>query len=203
MFIVHLDPLCESSKFFKAAFSSEFKEGIQKSMDLPEDDVDTADTFVDWLYTQEYHQLAPARPYSGAKTDELLEQAIQLLRFADKYDVPALMKHTLEEILFYAKEHDSILPAEEIVKYIYEQSTRGEGIRRLLADWYTYRVELKWFAEPNTQDWLLTIPGFSVDLMNSFAQHIEMRPGEDEDGLLDSKTSEHYMQTKEENSDST
>ena len=37
-FYVHLDLLCDTSPFFKAAFTKNFKETFEKEMSLPEDD---------------------------------------------------------------------------------------------------------------------------------------------------------------------
>ena len=51
-FIVHEDRLCKESSFFRAAFISEFKEGSEQTMDLPDDNVDTVFSLVHWLYKE-------------------------------------------------------------------------------------------------------------------------------------------------------
>lgn len=52
VFTVHRDLIREASSFFEAAFKSvaSFKGSTEHSISLPEDDTETIDIFVTWLY---------------------------------------------------------------------------------------------------------------------------------------------------------
>lgn len=84
-FDIHQHQLFEVSTFFKAAFTSQYEESSEKSMDLLEDDVDTFELIVQWLYTKECH----IWNNDGEELDDdgdYFMQAVRLLVFADKYD---------------------------------------------------------------------------------------------------------------------
>jgi hypothetical protein len=49
--ILNEDLLCDRAPFFQAAFKSDFREGREKTMELPEDDPKAFAKFVDWVYT--------------------------------------------------------------------------------------------------------------------------------------------------------
>ena len=59
-FHIHVDLLCDASSFFKAAYTGTFKEGSEKTMQLPEEDESTFEFFVDWLYHQRYQMVPEA-----------------------------------------------------------------------------------------------------------------------------------------------
>lgn len=131
-------------------------------MNLPDDDVDTVDLFIQWLYTRE------CKIPSSQKIEEryFLSQPMRLLVFADKYDIPSLKETLLETLLAHVKERRQA-PNRSDVKYAYANTCRGSGIRRLLADWYAWNRRNEYFEKPEVQDWLLEIPEFAVDLVNS------------------------------------
>ena len=51
-FSIHRDQLCEASSFFKAAFQGDFLEGSEMRMSFPEEEENTFELFVKWLYNQ-------------------------------------------------------------------------------------------------------------------------------------------------------
>lgn len=53
-FQVHKAIVCSQSPFFDKACSSGFKEGIEHTIDLPEDDPDIVDRFFQFLYASNY-----------------------------------------------------------------------------------------------------------------------------------------------------
>lgn len=194
-FDVHQDQLCEVSTFFKAAFTSQYKESSKKTIELLEDDVDTVDLFVQWLYKQQCDL------WSAPVDDEsdLLMQPIRLLVFADKYDVSSLKLYTFKELLAHSLEEGSEAPSEDVVKYAYNNTCRGSGIRTLLADWYALWNGAKWYQFRSTQRWLLRHPEFAVDLVIAFSNVSEAchLPNP-----LRNNKPEHYMDVQEDISSS-
>lgn len=153
-FDVHQDQLCKVSTFFKAAFTSDYKESSNKTMHLIEDDVDTVDLVIQWVYKQECN--IGVVPIDDA--GEMWMQPIRLLVFAEKYDIPSFKLDTIEILVAHIQEHGSITPSKTVAEYVYDNTCRGSGIRKLLADWYTTRNPRKWFQMRSTHDWLLNYP---------------------------------------------
>lgn len=54
VFYIHRNLLCNASPVFKAAFAGKFRESSELSMELPDEDVDSLNRLVQWLYTKRY-----------------------------------------------------------------------------------------------------------------------------------------------------
>lgn len=76
-FYVHLDLLCGTSPFFKAAFTKNFKETFEKEMSLPEDDESIFELFTHWLYYKRYEML-PEVEKNWTENDGRFLQACRL-----------------------------------------------------------------------------------------------------------------------------
>ncbi|KAJ3518930.1 hypothetical protein NM208_g14327 [Fusarium decemcellulare] len=53
-FKVHRAVVCPQSRFFRAALTSNFREGISQTIELPEDDPDILERFLEFMYTGSY-----------------------------------------------------------------------------------------------------------------------------------------------------
>ena len=168
-FFVYREQLCEVSLFFKTAFNSVFKEGVNQRMHLPEDDVDIVDIFIDWLYTGHY-ELPDAAEAPGSDGANDLSQPLALLLFSEKYSLPRLEKHVLKKILALAKVKEIGSLKFDPIKLVYENTRRGAPIRKLMSDWWANDVKDSWYAERDAQNWLSEIPDFAVDLVACFAR---------------------------------
>lgn len=147
-FEVHQDRLCEESTFFKAAFTSNYKESSEKSIQLPEDDVDTVEMFVQWLYN--HHQCSLFRgPWD--EDGEYLTPSIRLLVFADKYDIRRLKIHVFEELIAHYDDQEAQCFSQTAMEYVYKNSCHGSGIRTLVAEWYTTCLDKEEFEDPKRQ----------------------------------------------------
>lgn len=164
-FDVHQDQLCEASAFFKAAFTSQYKESSTKTIDLLEDDVDTVDLFVQWLYKQKCNLWSVPVDKGG----EYLMQPTRMLVFADKYQIPTLKLYTLEAMVAHVQ-GGSEPPSDGVVEYAYNNTCRDSGIRVLMADWCATGVRRAWFQIRSNQDWLLRNPEIAVDLVVAFSK---------------------------------
>lgn len=168
-FIVHEADLFEASSFFKAAFTSKFKESSERTMTLPEDDEAIFDIFVEWLYRQRYE--IPSLPVGDpSKASNRLMQPVQLFLLADKYDVPTLKNLILFKMFLACKEgkRDSI--NHETVAYAYKHTTLRSSIRKLLVDWLAFNPA--WIEQECNQVWLREHPEISTDLNVSLTRRV-------------------------------
>lgn len=168
---MHLDQICEVSTFFKAAFNSQFREGSEKTMDLPKDDVNTVDQFIQWLYTRRY-KVEKSEALTEKKAGDFLKP-IHLLIFADKYDVPSLKCDVLNGMLDWIQNEKNVAnlpPSPTAVKHLYHNTCRNSGLRRLMTDWYAASVTVDWLEESSVQKWFLGLPEFAVDLVIALAR---------------------------------
>lgn len=183
-FYVHLDLLCNASTFFKAAFLGNFKEGSEKTMQLPEDDEETFELFVDWLYYQRYEMLPKVEADDddedkGDEDDEDDEtnkrylSAFRLFVFANKYMVSHLKNLVIETLFVDLAGQTGLGPGTSPITYAYENTTRGSGLRKLVADYHSFRIEMKWYEHPDIQALLRQQPDLSIDLNISFAKRIK------------------------------
>ncbi|KAL6716042.1 hypothetical protein ACLMJK_007004 [Lecanora helva] len=171
-FTVHRNQLCEASPFFKAAFMSEFKEGAEQEMELPEDDVTIVDLFVQWIYTGQcrfstrFELLLRLPTLAMDDEEECFHEPIRLYIFSDRYSVPALRKHVLERLLTYAKNTGfNFRPPKSIVEYVYENTCQGSGLRRFIVNWHAWCADPEHLSESAAEVLFLKVPEFTMDLL--------------------------------------
>ena len=56
-FVVHKQIICDPSSFFKKAFTSNFREGNDQSMNLPKENPELIDCLIRWLYVQDFQKV--------------------------------------------------------------------------------------------------------------------------------------------------
>ena len=122
-FIVHEDLIIEASDFFKAAFSSRFKEGEEKVMELPEDKEAVVDNFIVWLYKERF---------ANGNSSSNLDDDLELFLFAEKCQVHRL-KNVLVERFWDGFPNSFPIWTKDRVKRVYDQTGPSSGLRRLLA----------------------------------------------------------------------
>lgn len=168
-FNVHKDQLCEASAVFRAAFISQYKESPEEKTNLPEEDVDMVDLFVQWLYKQdcEIIKLPANHDIDGG---EFLELPVRSQIFADKYNVPNINRYCLQELLAYARSDDyNYTPTEKAIEHVYRNTCPGSGVRRLMANFCASLVPALWFEGEMAQYWLREMSEFAVDLIVALA----------------------------------
>ncbi|KAF3007879.1 hypothetical protein E8E13_010949 [Curvularia kusanoi] len=157
-FIVHKDLLTYHSEFFRSALSGNFKEAAEQTVPLPEDDPDTFEFFVHWLY----HKDLPMK--DNASTDLLQDwtsednggnlekrNLIELHVFADRYRVEKLKVRTLEALFRYVQKNDVTLPSNRLICYAYENMPAGSGLLTLLVDVWCKYVEAEEWKDDDTE----------------------------------------------------
>lgn len=129
-FYVHQEQLCQVSPVFKAAFTSAFREGSEKKMDLVEEDENTFDRFIQWLYSQQYEISGDRR--EGDRYARFTAP-LKLFVLAEKFDISKL-KNLLMTKMFAAVKQGLARPSKTAIAYAYEHTPPSSIIRRLLAD---------------------------------------------------------------------
>ena len=183
-FYVHVDLLCDVSSFFKAAFTGDFKEGSDKTMQLPEDDENTFSLFIDWLYHQRY-EMSPQPDDDSEDSDDEDDDASPVVRegdrylptfklfvLAEKYDVPAL-KWLLTETLLADGDTSPYGPSDASVIYLYGHTAQSAGIRRWIADWHAWYMDPVYFKSPEFRAIIEKHPDFSADINLSYCKNLK------------------------------
>lgn len=168
-FRVHRDLLCDESPFFKAAFAKEFKEASEGILDLPEDDVDTFDRFIQWMYSGEYGLSGGFETH--AEADERYNQLARLYILADKLQVPRL-KNDVVNKFFEVKVKARCVPRCSTVSYIFKNSLNSSLLRKLMVDWYAWDVDLVWYGKDGIAQNLSKCPEFAAGLTIALAMRL-------------------------------
>lgn len=183
-FNVHLDLLCDTSSFFKAAFLGDFKESSEKTMLLLECDESIFELFVDWLHYRHFEMLPKVEYIDNDNEDEddnddegdkRFLQAFQFFVIADKYEVSKLKSLVVETLFVDGRptELRATGPSIESIAYAYEHTTQESGLRKLLADWSAFNTGLEWYEYSDVQAFLRKQPDFATDLIVSFAGKLQ------------------------------
>jgi hypothetical protein len=102
LWFLNQDLLCDRVPFFKGAFTSGFKEGKSKVMELPDDNAEAFGHLVDWVYKtrtrsklcREAQGASDSLPHTYGPVHEL--QWLRLWVLADKLNPPGLAEHALK-----------------------------------------------------------------------------------------------------------
>ena len=164
-FQFHEVDLFEASPFFKTAFNSKFREGSERTMTLPEDDAEAFEDFAEWLYSRKFE----ISPQPGKAT---YMGPLKLFVLANKYNVNELKDVIIEKIFTLGKQLGT-RPSPTEVAYIYEHTHQGSGIRKMIADWYAWNIDLVWFECPNNQTFLRQHPDCATDFSVSLAKRFK------------------------------
>ena len=95
-FWAHADRLITASRFFKAALTGKFKEAQRQEVELPEEDAETFDVFIKWLYQGDL--ILPSPKIRIEDTEAKLETLAKLYVLGDKLDIRRLKNGTMSLI---------------------------------------------------------------------------------------------------------
>lgn len=200
---VHLDILCDESSVFRAAFLGEFKEATIQSMDLPEDDVESVERMIQWLYFNDY-ELVKWRHEDGelkaAKSQQQCYwQLAKLNTLADKYHIIGLSDSIIDQLYIL---HSKWLPPNkeywhptiDMAAYVYNNTTENSSFRKLLIAWYAWDIDKAWVQDAKIQRQLLDVPGLAVDIIIAWSIQ-DSDP--DQTRPFEHNKSKYYHQPKE------
>ncbi len=160
-FHVHQELLFKSSLVFKAAFSGACQESIEHRMDLPEEDPETVERLVQWLY---FKSLGLTKAVCSETSAERYWQLARLNTLADKFDVGLLKNSIIDELFVLYSTPDASPPQPPVIAYIYENTTETASLRKLIVGWYAWHIDYNWYTASDTPAVLENIPRFAADL---------------------------------------
>ena len=153
-------------------------------MTLPEDDAETFEDFAEWLYSRKFEILPEPKEarYMGP---------LKLFVLADKYNVNDLKNIVIEKIFILGKKWET-RPSPTEIAYIYEHTHQGSGIRKMIADWYAWNIDLVWFECPNSQTFLRQHPDCATDFSVSLAKRFKNAKTKDDHDPFVADVPEEY-----------
>lgn len=133
-FHVEIDVVCDISPVLNAAFTGGYRETVEKTMNFPEENVDDFYRFINWTYIGRY-QLSGFEA-DGTAPDRIMELA-KLYTLADRYDVVRLKHNIIDRIYEIGQcSPPDYAPPHDVIRYVYENSTRLSCFRKLMVAWY-------------------------------------------------------------------
>ena len=168
-FHVHQELLFKYSPVFKAAFSGACRESSEHRMALPEDDPETVERFMQWLY---FESLDLTKGACLETWHECCWQLARLNTFADKFDV-GLLKNSIIDELFALRMTAGRAPQPLVVAHIYDNTTETSSLRKLIVGWYAWHVKYDWYTLSGTPAILEDIPKFAADLAIAMRRRVQ------------------------------
>ena len=161
------DVLCKID-YFKAAFKSGFKEGVEKQIHMPEDNPSAFAHFVDWIFCD-----SVIDPFERERKNPDYQLILCNLWFlADKLSVKELAKSTIKELEILIKFEYQLL-APETVTFFYKNTTESSEIRKSLVEWTAWQflvleeIDESLWTEVASCDAL-----FTVDVVKKLRLHL-------------------------------
>src|SRR5450756_2353201 len=109
--------------------SGGYKEMIEQTVRLPEDDADAFSLFMEWLYLG---HLSPVKLDHHTTTSGPIYNRIKLYCFAEKHCLVDLMDYTMSSLMSNYTKHTR-LPTIEVMQYVYENTVVGSKLRAFIA----------------------------------------------------------------------
>jgi hypothetical protein len=118
---------------FDTMFKSAFMEGLRKLVDLPEDEPETFETFIQLLYDDGLDdiEIDGESPWS-----EPLLGRMKLVLSAEKYCIDILADYAMDTILLATQEwgeRDFTQPSLKVIQLVYDNTLPNSGLRQYLA----------------------------------------------------------------------
>lgn len=140
-FYVHRDVICNESSVFKAAFSGEFTEASNQSMDLPDDEIESIGRMIQWLYSKQYELAKWSFGDKKITANTRFWQLAKLNTLADKYNIIGLTNDIVDQL--YIMRSKGVPPQLPVAAYIYGNTTENSSFRKLLIAWYSWEIDMK------------------------------------------------------------
>ena len=157
---------------FKAALAGNYRESAELTMDLPDEDADSVNRLVQWLYTKCYEaDDCDSKGHLQAKHWQLA----RLYALADKYDIVTLRNDIVDNFFTISNTPKAVhkqRPGLELINYIYTNSSKRCALRDLLAAACCWRAPYSWYGTFAARDHLDSIPGLAVDIVIAMAQKL-------------------------------
>jgi len=158
-FRVHKKLLCRDAPVFDRMFNGGFKEAVKNSADLPDDEPETFDSFLKWLYRGTFDEIDKVT--ANSKSGPMWER-IKLYCFAEKYCINVLADSAMDTII---EGFTGICIRADSICLAYSNTSHGAALRSYMATGFAF--ELAVLAQNNTEEELgrlANINDFSRDV---------------------------------------
>ena len=169
-FHVHQELLFKSSPVFKAAFSGAYQESSERCMALPDEDPETVERLLQWLYSKSF---GLTKAVSLETSDERYLQLARLNTLADKFDVRLLNNAIIDDIFALNAASGAWPPQLPVIAYIYDNTTEQSSLRVLMVGWYVWHIDQGWYTLSDTPATLAGIPMFAADLAVAMSRRLQ------------------------------
>lgn len=138
--MVHKNLVCRYSSFFKAACKGSFREAESNEVKLPDDEPETFDNFVQWLYARDFER--PMTESGGPDWVCIFDTYV----LADKLGAPKFSNYVMNLMVHEAEtrwDQELSLPNAAAVSVAYENTPGSSPLRRFLVDLYCCNNKLE------------------------------------------------------------
>ena len=138
-FRIHKGLLCDASPVFKAELEGSFKEAVEQTIDLPEEDVTVFDMFMLWIYGGSLLEKEESAKSFTQKT------VINIYVFAEARHMPGLQNAAIDLLI------DQMVASNQVeienVKYIYENTWVTSPLRKLYVAVFAGCGQASWLTD--------------------------------------------------------
>jgi hypothetical protein len=163
-FKVHQKVLCETVPYFDKMLQGPFKEAVEHTVRLPEDDPDAFGLFLEWVYGGGL--LQPADMKKHTSTNGPIFDRVKLYCFAEKICLDRLVDYTMTSLLSaYSKNKRS--PSAMAISYAYEHSSSDSPLRKFALESFVqtaFNKEATWNVK-NLSDTMLSSEDLRIDFL--------------------------------------
>ncbi|KAI9748307.1 MAG: hypothetical protein M1815_003356 [Lichina confinis] len=160
-FLAHDSLLAGCSPFFAAACRGNFREARERVIRLPDVEPIDFENFMLWMYTQGLGHLA------HADIDQHYDALFQLYFVAERLQVRVL-RNAIVDTTIALEIASAFVPCADQVRRVFEQTPRGNPLRRLLVDMHAWDVEPKFLLDNEerfTKDFVLELAISAMDCL--------------------------------------
>jgi hypothetical protein len=136
-FRVYKDILCKKVEYFDKMFNSGFAEAATNSATFPDDDAESFDILLGWVYHGTLRDLLCIKHEDGAK--QCSWQEVNAYALAEKLCVPELQDAVMNAVIKVSKESDS-LPSVANMQKAYEKTSQNSPLRNFMAHVFSYTI---------------------------------------------------------------
>ncbi|KAF7193729.1 Kelch repeat and BTB domain-containing protein 2 [Pseudocercospora fuligena] len=145
-FLLHKNIISRHSKFFRAAFSGNFAESKDKSIELPEADPAIFKIWIQWAYSGNMALLSASEQEVGHENYALLARRCgELYVLADTLE-DTLCRNTATDLL-RNRFLGFVGPSVHLYQIAYESTPEGSKLRKVCLDWMLASSPGTWLAQ--------------------------------------------------------
>jgi hypothetical protein len=145
-FIIHQEPLCAKSKFFKAACSKRWIKNEERVVKLPEAKVAAFKAYSSWVYSDIIAEPTVTEKSSTVDKRNERESFIDLYLLGDTLDDILLRNQSLS-MLFTSMRNHNMLPGLSSLILIWDSTPPMSLLRKMMVDVYVKKVVRSDFCE--------------------------------------------------------